>query len=128
MSEKYKLTPVEHELMEILWKIRKGTVHDVMENLSKTRKLAYTSVSTMLRIMQQKKILSAEKNGRQHIYQPLLQKEKFASHSVNKMVEQVFSGSPVEMVAYLMSKNNLTADELAEMQKLINHKKKELKA
>lgn len=127
MSGETKLTPVEHELMEILWKIRQGTVHEVMEHLPKSRKLAYTSVSTMLRILQQKKILGAEKVGRQHIYQPLLHKEKFTTHSVNHMVNQVFSGSPVELVTYLMNQRKLTTQELSEIQKLINTKKRELK-
>lgn len=127
MSEKYKLTPVEHELMEILWKIGQGTVHDVMEHLPKARKLAYTSVSTMLRIMQQKKILTAEKMGRQHKYLPLLHKEKFATQSVNHMVNQVFSGSPVELVAYLMNQHKLSVQEIKEIQKLLNNKKRELK-
>lgn len=55
MAEKYNLTVVEHELMEILWKIGEGSVRDVMNHLSKDRALAYTSVSTILRILQQKK-------------------------------------------------------------------------
>ena len=127
MSEKYNLTPVEFELMEILWKIKQGTVRDVMAHLPKNRDLAYTSVSTILRILQQKKIISAEKiSGRQHIYIPALDKTKFATHSVNKIVSQVFSGSSVEMVAHLMNKTNLTEQDLNAIQKLLDARKKEL--
>ncbi len=128
MSVKYNLTPVELELMEILWKIDQGTVRDVMAHLSKSRKLAYTSVSTILRILQQKKILIAKKMGRQHIYLPALSKKIFAMHSVKKMVNQIFSGNSVELVAYLMDKNNLSMDELIAIQRLLDAKKKEIES
>lgn len=127
MSEKCSLTPVEFELMEILWKIKQGTVRDVMANLPKNRNLAYTSVSTILRILQQKKIVSAEKiSGRQHIYIPALDKKKFATHSINKIISQVFSGNSVEMVAHLMNKNDLTQDDINSIQKLLDARKKEI--
>ena len=126
MSEKYELTPVELELMDILWKIGQGTVRDVMSHLPKNRALAYTSVSTILRILQQKKILTVEKIGKQHIYIPVFSKKTFASHSVKKMVNQIFSGNSVELVAYLVDKNNLSLDEISTIQMLIEAKKKEL--
>jgi predicted transcriptional regulator len=127
MSVKYSLTPVEHELMDILWKIGQGTVRHVMEHLSRERNLAYTSVSTILRILQQKKILTAKKIGRQHIYLPALSKEIFARHSVTKMVDQIFSGNSVELVSYLVGNKKLSHDEITAIQELLENKKKELK-
>src|SRR4029079_9240354 len=126
MPEKFSLTPVELELMEILWKIHSGTVRDVMSHLPKDRALAYTSVSTILRILQQKEILIAEKAGKQHIYIPAFSKQTFASHSVNKMVNQIFSGDSAALVAHLMDKNELSIDEISKIQKLLNVKKKQL--
>jgi predicted transcriptional regulator len=123
MSDNFNLTPVELELMDILWKIGQGTVRDVMSKLPTNRALAYTSVSTILRILQEKKILLAEKIGRQHIYHPTLSKQTFASYSVKKMVNQVFSGNSVELVSYLMNKNDLSADDITEIQKLLDSKK-----
>lgn len=126
MSEKYNLTPVELELMEILWKIERGTVRDVLAHLPASRNLAYTSVSTILRILEQKKILVTEKLGRQHIYFPTLSKKVFASHSVKKIVNQIFSGNSVDLVAYLVNKNDLSIDEIKALQKMLHAKKKEL--
>lgn len=126
MTDHFNLTPVELELMDILWKIGHGTVRDVMSKLPPNRTLAYTSVSTILRILQEKKILLAEKIGRQHIYHPTLSKQTFASYSVKKIVNQVFSGSSMELVSYLMNKNDLTIDEITEIQKLLDAKKKEI--
>lgn len=126
MSKKYNLTPVELELMEILWKIGQGTVRDVMAHLPDSRNLAYTSVSTILRILEQKNILVTEKLGQQHIYLPTLSKQVFASHSVKKIVKQIFSGNSVELVAYLIDKNDLSFDEIATIQKILDAKKKEI--
>lgn len=126
MSEKYSLTPVELELMDILWRIGEGSVRAVMAELPKNRNLAYTSVSTILRILQEKKILTAKKLGRLHIYLPTLSKQTFATHSVNKMVNQIFSGNSVELVAYLVDKHDLSIDEISAIQKLVNAKKKEM--
>lgn len=126
MSEKYLLTPVELELMEILWKLEKGTVRNVMAHLSPDRALAYTSVSTILRILQQKNILTAEKEGKQHIYIPLLSKKNFASYSVKKIVNQVFHGNSLELVTYLMDKEDISVDEISAIQSLLDAKKKEI--
>lgn len=126
MHDKYQLTPVEHELMDILWQLGRGTVREVLAALPKDRQLAYTSVSTILRILQQKKNLTVEKNGRHHIYVPLLSKEIFAANSVKKMVKQVFSGNPVGLVAYLVKQDELSLDEINFMQQLLDAKKREL--
>jgi predicted transcriptional regulator len=79
-----------------------------------------------LRILEQKKILVTEKFGRQHIYLPTLSKQVFASHSIKKIVNQIFSGNSLELVAYLMDKNDLSIDEITALQKMLDAKKKEL--
>lgn len=121
------LTPVEHELMAILWKLGQGTVREVMAQLPIGRDLAYTSVSTMLRILEQKKILNTVKNGRQHIYIPAITQEAYSASTVNKMVSQVFAGDSVAMVSYLV-KDNISINEIDEIQKLLDAKKKEIKS
>lgn len=126
MLEKHQLTPVEYELMEILWRIGQGTVREVIAHLSDKRNLAYTSVSTILRILQQKKILAAKKMGRRHVYIPILSKETFTTQSIKKMVKQVFSGNSLELVTYLVENHELTIDEINMVQKLLNSKKQNL--
>ncbi len=123
---KTHLTPVELELMEILWKIGQGSVHDVLKHLPKKRKLAYTSVSTMLRILEQKKIVNIKKIGRSHIYIPILNKHVFATEHLSKIIQQAFAGSSIQLVTYLLNKNDINPQELDELQMILNHKKKEL--
>lgn len=121
-SEKL-LTEVELELMSILWKIEEGSVQDVIANLPEERDLAYTSVSTILRILEQKKIVKTRKEGRGHVYIPLLQKSDYEAKSVKHMVDKVFNGAPVAMVSTLVKQlletKNIDASELAEIRLLL---------
>ena len=117
-SEKM-LTEVELELMNILWRLRQGTVADVIEALPAGRDLAYTSVSTMLRILEQKGILTAQKEGRGHLYIPKLSKEKYEARTVRHVVEKVFDGTPMQLVKALIDVGGLTDDDLKDVKELL---------
>ena len=121
-----KLTAVEQEFMEILWRLGEGTVHDILAQLPSQRELAYTSVSTMLRILQQKDIVTARKEGRRHIYKPKLSKRVYAKRTMEKLVHNVFAGNSVELVTNLIANEQLSKQEIDAIQKLLNEKKKEL--
>lgn len=88
------LTETELELMTILWKLGEGSVSEVLEQLSQERDLAYTSVSTILRILEQKGILDTRKEGRGHIYTPLVTKSDYEIRTVKHVVDRVFNGTP----------------------------------
>lgn len=121
-----RLTDVEHEFMEILWCLGEGTVQDVLNKLPKERNLAYTSVSTILRILEQKKILGTRKSGRKHIYRPLLSRRVFTNYSVENLIQQVFEGDSVGLVSHLLDKKRISIAEIKKIQKLLNEKKREL--
>jgi predicted transcriptional regulator len=118
-KEEKLLTEVESELMSILWKIGEGSVSDVIEHLPKDRDLAYTSVSTMLRILEQKKVLKARKEGRGHIYIPVLSKQDYEARTVRHVVDKVFDGTPVSLVKQLINTSNLSKEELQEVRRLL---------
>lgn len=117
-----RLTDVELEIMTILWRIQEGTVNEVLENLPEGRDLAYTSVSTMLRILESKGIVSAKKEGRGHLYRPILGKSEYESSTVRHVVDKVFDGAPLKMVRQLLLSDGLDADELEEIRKLIERR------
>jgi predicted transcriptional regulator len=118
------LTDVELELMTILWRRGEGSVADVMEGLSSDRDLAYTSVSTILRILEQKAVLKTRKEGRGHIYIPVLKKAEYESRAVRDVVERVFEGTPVAMVKQLLGSVDLKSEDLQELKKLIQQMEK----
>ena len=113
------LTDVELELMTILWKIGGGTVSDVMNALPAERKLAYTSVSTMLRILEQKLALSSRKEGRGHFYLPLIAKTDYEARAVKHVVEKVFDGTPLALVKQLLNSGELDQNEINELKALL---------
>lgn len=113
------LTETELELMNILWKIGRGSVHEVMGGLSAGRDLAYTSVSTILRILEQKNVIRSLKEGRGHIYIPVVTKEEYEGTSLQHLVEKVFDGTPVSMVRRLLETNDLSKEELKSIRLLL---------
>ena len=114
-----KLTDVELELMTILWKLDEGSVSDVIELLPKNRDLAYTSVSTILRILEQKGVLKTRKEGRGHIYIPTLKKSDYESRTVKDVVDRVFQGTPVALVKQLLDSVKINDEEVQELKELI---------
>lgn len=114
------LTDVELELMQILWARGEGTVADVLESLPQNRDLAYTSVSTVLRILEQKKFLRARKEGRGHSYSPTLSREEYEARAVRDVVKKVFSGAPSALVRQLLGAVEIDAAELEEIRKILD--------
>lgn len=113
------LTEVELELMNILWKLGEGSVNEVIAQLPKGRELAYTSVSTILRILEQKDVLKTRKEGRGHVYIPVLQKVQYESKAVRHVVDKVFDGTPLAMVKQLLGSVKISDAELDELKKMV---------
>lgn len=118
-SNEKLLTEVELELMCTLWKLGEGSVADVLAELPKERKLAYTSVSTILRILEQKEILNTRKEGRGHIYIPAISKSDYEGKSLKHMMTNVFDGAPVALVKQLLNTVSITEKDLEDIKALI---------
>ena len=118
-TESKLLTETELELMTILWKLNEGTVAEVIERLPKERNLAYTSVSTILRILEQKLVLKTRKEGRGHIYTPQLKKSEYEARAVRHVVDRVFEGTPVALVRQLLDSVKLNDKDLKDLKSLI---------
>ncbi len=116
-----RLTDVEFELMSLLWALGEGTVADVMKELPDGRDLAYTSVSTILRILEQKEILKVRKQGRGHVYIPVLTKSGYEASAVTELVDRVFEGAPVLLVKQLLDSGKVSDADLAEMKKILEN-------
>ena len=114
------LTETELELMTILWRLGEGSVTEVIEQLPKERDLAYTSVSTILRILEQKAVLKTRKEGRGHIYTPQIKKSDYEAKTVKHVVDRVFDGTPVALVRQLLDSGELSASDLTELKSLID--------
>ena len=116
------LTEVELELMNILWRLGGGTVNDVLAALPGDRPLAYTSVSTILRILEQKGVLASEKVGRGHRYLPLMARTTYEAFAVTDVVGKVFDGQPLALVRRLVDATRLSRKDLTALKALLDEK------
>lgn len=123
-KKKNLLTEMELELMTILWGLGEGTVREVLNHLPPERNLAYTTVATTIRILEDKKILTSRKQGKAHIFTPVLLKADYEANTLDYMVQKVFNNAPTALVAKLLDEQIFSQDELMEMKTLLEKKLK----
>lgn len=117
-----ELTAVELEMMNVIWRIGPCSVAQVQEQLRPQRELAYTSVSTIVRILEQKGYVTSQKEGRGHVYAAAISKENYQSLSLTRIVRNVFDGAPSLLVQRLLATETLTPEELAQIESLLREK------
>jgi len=117
-----QLTKAEEDIMQILWQLQKANVKAIIEELPEP-KPAYNTVSTIVRILENKGFVDYEKQGKGHIYFPLVEKQDYSNQSINKLVENYFQGSFNSMVSFFVKKNDISLNELESVLKEINKKK-----
>jgi predicted transcriptional regulator len=113
------LTATELEMMNVIWRIGPCSVHQVVEALRPQRELAYTSVSTIIRILEQKKYVVSIKEGRGHLYQAAVSKQAYQASSLARLVSNVFDGAPTLLVQRLLDSKQLSAEELQSIRALM---------
>jgi predicted transcriptional regulator len=116
------LTEVELELMNVIWNLGECTVREVQEALPKERDLAYTSVATMMKILEQKGILVSQPSERAHVYKPLVQRADYESAALRHVTRNVFQGNPASIVMRLLDESDLSKEELERVRALLDEK------
>ena len=106
-----QLTKAEEEIMQALWQLKKANVKSVIELLPKP-KPAYNTVSTIVRILESKGFVDYEKQGKGHIYFPIVAKEAYSNQSINKLVDSYFQGSFKSMVSFFVQKNDVDVKDI----------------
>ena len=113
------LTEAELPLMEVLWKRGASTVGEVVEALPQSRKLAYSSVLTTLRILEQKGYVRHEKRGRAFVYHTLVEREQAQRKAVRHLVSRFFEDSPELLVLNVLESEDLDANDVRRLRKMI---------
>jgi len=114
-----ELTKAEEEIMQVLWRLKAAFVNDVINELQEP-KPAYTTVSTIVRILEQKGFIGHDAKGRFHQYYPLISKEAYTKSFMKSFVSKYFSGSYRDMVSFFTREKNLS---LGELEQLLNELK-----
>jgi BlaI family penicillinase repressor len=113
------LTPQELEIMKVVWQKGDATVRDVYETLLERRKIAYTTVMTMMKILEEKGHLKKRREDRAHVYRPTRPESAVMRSMVREFVDRVFNGSARPLLVHLVQDRRLTEDELEELARLI---------
>jgi BlaI family penicillinase repressor len=120
-----KPTESELEILQILWKKVNASVREVHEELLATKEAGYTTTLKLMQIMHEKGLVKRDDSIKTHIHQAAVSKEKTQKHLLNKMIDTVFGGSPGELVMQALGNHKASAEELEEIQKILDNLKKQ---
>lgn len=117
-------TDQELEILKVVWQRGEATVREVFRDLSAQRKIAYTTVLTMMGILEQKGHLKKTAGERAYIYKPTKPQQQVVGSMVNEFVHRVFNGSAQPLLVHLVENPDIRPDELAEIEKLLKDRRK----
>jgi BlaI family transcriptional regulator, penicillinase repressor len=120
---KVGLTDQELEIMKVVWERGTATVREVYEELLKHRKIAYTTVLTMMGILEQKGRLKKDAADRAYVYQPAEPQEEVVGSMVKDFIKRVFNGSAKPLLVHLAENRELRQEHLDEISKLLKTKR-----
>ncbi len=113
-----RLTPLELQIMNVLWKTGAANVQTVQSHLE-GRSLAYTTVQTMLNVLHRKRKVKRQLKDRAYLYQAVLSRQSAVTQAVGDMLDRFFGGSADSLVLSLLETRKLTPEKLAQIQKLL---------
>lgn len=116
------LTKAEEQVMQYLWEMNGGFVREIIEQYPHP-KPAYNTVSTIVRILENKEFLTHEAFGKSHKYLPSVSKEEYRTYTAEKVVEGYFDGSAKNLVSYFIKDKNMNTSDLDEILKIIEDAK-----
>ena len=126
MTRKKELTRAEEQIMHYLWKIEKGFVKDIIEQFSEPRP-AYTTITTIIRILVRKGFIGYHQYGKTNEYYPLVSKSIYVDNHLREIVKKYFNGSVTKFASFFAQDDNLSISELEELNKLIDDQIKKRK-
>src|SRR5712672_3164910 len=121
-AKKPVLTAQELEIMKVIWRSGASTVRDVYEALLEHRKIAYTTVMTMMNILEQKGYLKKSSKDRAYVYQATRPQKQVIRGMVREFVDRVFNGSAEPLLLHLVEDRRLSENDLDELERSIANK------
>jgi BlaI family transcriptional regulator, penicillinase repressor len=121
-----ELTRAEEQVMQVLWKIKKGFVKDMLEHFDDP-KPAYNTVSTIVRILQEKGFVTHKAYGRTHEYYPVITKNEYSKSHLSTFVNDYFSNSFEKMVSFFAKEKSISLQEMEDIMKIMDSEVKKQK-
>ena len=114
------LTDLEIDIMNIVWRLRRATVRQIVDSLRAQRPLAYTPVQTVLSILTQKGVVRHTREGRAFVYTAIVKPEGVRREVIQAVVDKLFAGSSQSLVLHLIESDALTAEEAESLRNLLD--------
>jgi BlaI family penicillinase repressor len=120
---KLHLTQRELDIMSVLWNLGEATATEVRDRVDPD--LAYTSISSMIRTLELKGYVSHRRGeGKTHVYFPAIEPEAAGESALGRVLDKIYGGSPIKLLAHLVDQRRLSEKELARMRDLLKRTKK----
>ncbi|MGB2866788.1 MAG: BlaI/MecI/CopY family transcriptional regulator [Sedimentisphaerales bacterium] len=116
------LSPSETEILRLVWQLDKATVQQVCDNLPARRKIAYATVQTLLRRLENKGYLKHDVRGKAHVFFAAVKKEHVVKRSVGDFLDRLFGGDPIPLMQYLAEHGKLDAEDIERLKQLAGKK------
>ena len=113
-----ELTKAEEKIMQLLWEAKEAFVKELIENIE-GKKPSYTTVSTIIRILETKKFVGHKAYGNTHQYFPLISREEYAKFATKNVLDRYFDGSFKKLVSFFAKKEEIDINELDDIMKLM---------
>lgn len=121
-----ELTRAEEEVMQILWRLKRAFVKEILEKFGEPRP-AYSTVSTIIRILQDKGFVNYRVYGRTHQYFPVISKDDYRKSQMSSFVRNYFSNSYQKMVSFFALEDSITVKEMEEVMEMMKKEEKDKK-
>jgi BlaI family transcriptional regulator, penicillinase repressor len=112
------------QIMQVLWDKQTATAREITDAINAAEPIAHSTVQTMLRILEDKQSVGHKQDGRTFVFFPLVKEHDFKQIATQKLVERLFDGRVSNLVAHLLSVENVSKEELGEIRKLIQRQTK----
>jgi BlaI family transcriptional regulator, penicillinase repressor len=127
MRQRHQLASLQLAIMQVLWDRGEATVAEVRDALAPGRRLAYTTVGTMLAKLEQNGQVAHRSESRVNIYRPLVERAQVSRSMVGDLAARLFAGDVTEMVSHLLDSTPVSPEEIARLKRLIRQKEQELR-
>jgi len=114
-----RISDAEHAVMEVLWDTAPLTAQDVSERLDSSRNWSSNTVKTLLGRLLAKNVIAHEEQGRRYLYRPLVQREDYVAGESRKLIDRLFGGKLMPLVAHLAERDELSQQDIAEIEALL---------
>jgi len=123
MSPKHlrAMSPAETEILRLVWQLEEATVQGICDALPAKRKIAYKTVQTLLRRLEEKGYLKHRTDGKAHVFSPAIKREQVVKRTVLDFLDRLFGGDPRPLMQFLAEDGHVDAEDLEELRKLIDN-------